>query len=104
PLCQPDRSGQARRRARSLPRSYTTPRDTIPKQWRTILAARYVEEAKVIDSVVAQQFALPLYQQTRPLMEQRRRWLAIALSIIPRCKVFACPTGSGFDGQTRAPG
>jgi putative ABC transport system substrate-binding protein len=29
PLCQPDRSGQARRRARSLPRSYTTPRDTI---------------------------------------------------------------------------
>jgi hypothetical protein len=38
--------------------------------------------------------ALPLYQQTRPLMEQRRRWLAIARSVAPRRKVSACPAGS----------
>jgi hypothetical protein len=39
---------------------------------------RYVDAAKVlicgVRSVVAQWFALPLYQQMRPLMEQSRRW------------------------------
>src|SRR5262249_3110836 len=49
--------------------------------------------------------ALPLYQQTRPLKEQRRRWLAIALSLAPFSKILAVPAGSGCDdGQTTARG
>src|SRR5262245_44550632 len=49
--------------------------------------------------------ALPLYQQMRPLREQRRRRFWSAIAFAPSCKTLAFAAGSDCgDGQTTAPG
>src|SRR6516164_2382090 len=66
---------------------------------------RFGHRREVLMPPPVEKRALPLYQQTRPLREQRRRSPAIARSLAPFSKIVAVPAGSGCaDGQTTAPG
>src|SRR5262245_23255594 len=66
---------------------------------------RFGHRREVLMPPPVEKRALPLYQQMRPLREQRRRRFWSAIAFAPSCKTLAFAAGSDCgDGQTTAPG